>query len=203
MNKLSTVDLSDRQIKNRLMSWYSVATEDQIGRGFEWYKEAQAFTQDIAKRFRISPYVVACVVSCLSPSVKWSRNKLDAFNIIEAHTSGKDPHAVTVCTYGQNKTKAIKILNEQAQLLSVSPKTHSFAMNIAKLSRDHVTVDRWHMRACTIAHNAKRCAVVEAPTAKQYRRVERITAELAQQIGIAGFEIQAIIWLSVREGWSV
>jgi len=203
MHKLSIVDLSDRQIKNRLLSWYNAASDDQINRGISWYSEAQAFTQTLAKQFKIEPYVAACVVSCLSPSVKWSRNKIDAFNIIEAYTKGNDPHAVTVCTYGQNKTKAIKILNEQAQLLSVSPKTHSFAMNIAKLSRDHVTVDRWHMRACTIAHNGKHRAVVESPTAKQYRRVERITAELAHQICIAGFELQAVIWLVVREGWKL
>jgi len=203
MSKLSIVDLSDRQIRNRLFSWYNAASEDQIIRGLSWYTEAQNYTRDIAHRFNVSPYVVACVVSCLSPSVKWSRNKTDAFNIIEAFTSGADPHAVTVCTYGQNKIKAIKILKEQAKLLSVSPKTHSFAMNIAKLSRHHVTVDRWHMRACTIAHNGKHRAVVESPTAKQYRRVERITAELAHQICIAGFELQAVIWLVVREGWKL
>jgi len=202
MKKLSIVDLSDRQIRNRLNSWLAYATDDQRIRGAEWYKEAQYFCANLARDYSVPPYIAACIVSILSPSVTWERNKIDAKNLLHAYRYGPDVNAVVVSTYGANKSKAIKLLTAGNILAPVSYKTYAFAQNIAHLGRDHVTIDRWHMRACTVSASARRRDVVEAPTAKQYKRIESITADIARFHNVPAYIIQATIWLTIREKWA-
>lgn len=183
-----------------LKSWYDLATDEQILLGKQWYGDAQDYAKYLSMKYNIELYVCATVISCLSPNNKWERNKIDAENVIKAWIAGIPPESIKVCTYNANKVKAFLALD--GQLISEkSPKTHAFAMNVGLKSADHITIDKWHLRACmfTPDDGIKEC--VESCTIVQYRRVEKITAQLAQELNLKGYELQAIIWVTIKNNW--
>jgi hypothetical protein len=192
---------SDRVIRNNLEAWYAEASKANIKAGKRWYKEAQAFTKKLSKRYGIDSYKVAGVVSALSPNNKWERNKHDAEQVIKAYLDGKQPSDVKVCTYNNNKLKAFGIIRGDETITGKSPKTHSFAMNVGLCSPDHITIDKWHCRACLCKPQQGVTETQESPTSVQYRRVEAITAELAHKHKLKGYEFQAIIWLTIKQVW--
>jgi RNA:NAD 2'-phosphotransferase (TPT1/KptA family) len=44
--------------------------------------------------------------------------------------------------------------------------------------------------------------VVDTITDKHYKRVEKLTVELAKEYNVKGYEFQAIVWIAAREGWT-
>jgi len=193
--KLSVINLSDTKIKNSLKYWYNLATLEEIDQGKNWYKDAQNFAEYLSQKYSIDSYICASVISALSPNNKWDRNKIDAEEVIKAHINGHQD--VKVCTYNSNKNKAFAILNGET-ITEKSPKTHAFAMNVGLLSSEHITIDKWHLRACVTKEKAD---AVESCTAVQYRRIEKITSQLAKDLGMKGYELQAIIWVTIRNNW--
>jgi len=198
--KKTITKTEDKNIRLNLNHWFRVSSSENRHDGANWYSDARTFTIETAKKFGVDRYKVAAVVSALSPNNKWQRNKVDCVAVINAWKAGLDADSVKVCTYGANKRKAFRILD--GELISESsPKTHAFAMNIAHLSDSHITIDKWHIRACLCSPDQGIVDTVETITAKQYRRIERITAEIARDHGYKGFEFQAIIWVSIKESW--
>jgi len=198
--KRSIVNYSNTKVKNNLKRWFEISTETDKLNGKNWYKDAQEFCQYLSKKYGIDTYTSATVVSCLSPNNKWDRNKVDAEAVIVAHKNGIDPGSIKVCTYTNNKLKAFRCLDGE-MISETAPKTHAFAMNVGKLSSDHVTIDKWHLRACMIRPTDGVQPCVETLTAKQYRRIERVTSELSQEYGLKGYEFQAIIWVAIKNKW--
>jgi hypothetical protein len=211
MQKLKTThkklsEFSNRQIKLHLMKWIEFANAEQVKDGKKWYDEAMLFCKEIAKKYKVDLYTVATVLSILSPNNKWERNKIDCEATIGAFTSGKFTkdefmELVKVCTYNANKSKAWDSLENGTEIQKSSPKTHSFAMNIAFNSSEHITIDKWHLRACQVSPKAKPQKLQETCTALQYRNIERITADIAKIYNLKGYELQAIIWLAIKAKW--
>jgi hypothetical protein len=199
--KNSIVNYSDTKIKNNLKRWFDASTNEDKESGKNWYKEAQDFCEYLSKKYDLDTYTCATVVSCLSPNNKWGRNKVDAEAVIVAHKNGIAPESIKVCTYTNNKLKAFRCLDGEL-IGETAPKTHAFAMNVGKLSSDHVTIDKWHLRACMIRPTDGVQPCVETLTAKQYRRVERITAQLSNEYNLKGFEFQAILWVAIKNKWN-
>ena len=200
--KRTLTKTTDRIVANNLNAWLSQATWRNICAGKRWYKEAQSFTKKVSKKYKVDKYIVAAVVSALSPNNKWIRNKEDAESMIEAFKSGRSIDSFKCCTYNANKRKAWAILHEDVTLVAKSPKTHSFAMNIGRLSDKHVTIDKWHIRACLCKPREGIVDTVESITATQYRRIEAITAKIAEDHKLKAYEAQAIIWVTIKEGWN-
>ena len=75
-------------------------------------------------------------------------------------------------------------------------------MNVGLLSPDHITIDKWHIRACLTQPKHGIVDTVETVTDKQYRRVEAITAQLAKSCGLKGYEFQAILWVAIKQKWN-
>jgi len=192
---------TDRIIKSNLKRWFEAATDEDKASGMAWYEDAQNFTSYLSEKYGIERYICATVVSCLSPNNKWERNKIDAETVIKAFLNNIAPDSIKVCTYNNNKLKAFRALN--GELISEkAPKTHAFAMNVGLLSPDHVTIDKWHIRACLIKPTEGVVPCVETVTALHYRRVERITSELAHELNLKGYELQAIIWVAIKNKWN-
>lgn len=192
---------TDKAIEKNLIQWIEAANEDQVKKGVSWYKEAMQFSKELSIKFNIESYTVATVVSCLSPNNKWEQNKKDAVTVIEAFQAGIGPEDIKVCTYNANKRKAFRAL--EGELISEkAPKTHAFAMNVGLNSADHITIDKWHLRACIFGpeEGIKEC--VESCTAVQYRRVEKITAKLSKEYNLKGYEFQAIVWVTIKDAWN-
>ena len=197
--KRSVVSLSDIEIKRNIHSWFAKANDDHVRAGRAWYAEAQQFCKELGLRYRVDPYIVASVLSALSPNNKWERNKFDTVNCVNAFKQGRPQESVSVCTYNANKEKAFRILYEGKKITAESPKTHSFAMNVGYLSDDHITIDKWHIRACLCTPEEGIVPTVDSVTAKQYRRLEALTVDCAA--GMTGYEYQAIIWVAIKEAW--
>lgn len=204
--KLSVTQTDNNTIKSNLRKWAEEAKGNHAiwGGGMLWYKAAQDFTKYLSSTYGIDAYVCACVVAILSPNNKWSRNMVDAEALIVAWKQGGSVAAllVKVCTYNANKTKAVKVLDGQIELSTKSPKTHSFAMNVGLNSPEHITVDKWHLRACVCTPVDGVVDAVESCTATQYRRVEALTSEVAKEYGIKGYEFQAIVWVMIKKTWN-
>jgi hypothetical protein len=199
--KKTIIKTSDAQIRANLNAWFTNATEQNVIDGKLWYIDAQTLCQSLAKEFDVNPYICASVVSCLSPNNKWQRNKVDARAVLVAWKAGLNADSVKVCTYNANKAKAFRVLNEGEAIAASAPKTHAFAMNVGLLSPGHVTVDKWHIRACLTKPRDGVTDTVETVTDRQYRRIEAITAQIAKVNGLKGYELQAIIWVSIKENW--
>lgn len=201
MEKRSIKNIDDKNAVINLKSWYKSANSDNISKGMEWYQDAQNFCKYLSEVYGIDLYVCAAVISCLSPNNKWERNKIDAQAVIVAFINGIDPDNIKVCTYNNNKMKAFRILNGE-MIAESSPKTHAFAMNVGRLSSEHITIDKWHIRACMCGIDEGAVDCVESVTAKQYRRIEQLTSMVAKEFGLKGYELQAIIWVTIKEAWN-
>jgi hypothetical protein len=203
--KLSS--FTNRVIKNNLLTWLAEASTDEIREGLEWYDDAQAFTNALSKKYSVDAYTVATVISCLSPNNKWERNKVDAEATIGAFTSGKFTQEeylklVKCCTYKANRVKAWRALETGEEIQESSPKTHAFAMNVGFLSSEHCTVDKWILRAC----QSKSYEFIDANlqtscTIKQYQNIERIVNEIAKTKSLKAYELQAIVWITIKRVW--
>jgi hypothetical protein len=187
--------LSDKELKTvakRIDTHYSNATIDDKENGIAWYKKANEFCVEVAEQFNTTPIIVAGVVSALSPRNKWERNLTDAIQVLRAVRDGVQPDQVKVCTFNGNKLKAFQIAKGEVSITDSSLKTYSFVNNIAYLSKDHVTIDVWHLRACFGK------TVKTVPTAAAYKQIEKLTISKAKKYGYNGFEFQAIVWNVVR-----
>lgn len=204
MSKRSVAQMSNVQIKNRQRAWLNEALKhpEVWKAGMQWYSEAQSFVWDTADELDYTNYAVACIVAILSPNNKWERNKIDTITVLKAYKAGLGPDQVKVCTYNPNKVKSFEFLAGNVDLSYKSPKTHSFAMNVGLQSPDHITIDKWHLRACVGKPNEGVYDAVESCTAAQYRRVEHLTAEVAHSFGLKGYEAQAIIWVMIKKIWN-
>jgi hypothetical protein len=202
--KKSITKIENNEITINLLLWYSAAQFEDYRAGMKWYKEAQAFTQYLSSTYGLDAYLCAVVVAILSPNNKWARNMIDAEALIKAFVSlGPEAAlAVKVCTYNANKTKAVRALTGEIELSASSPKTHAFAMNVGLNSPDHITVDKHHLRACLTKPEDGIVDCVESCTAAQYRRVEAITAKVAHDLGLKGYEFQAIVWVTIKRIWN-
>ena len=87
------------------------------------------------------------------------------------------------------------------EIAAKSPKTHAFAMNIGRLSEKHVTIDKWHIRACLCQPSEGIVDTTETVTGAQYRRIEAITARLAEVNKLKAYELQAVIWVAIKQKW--
>ena len=190
MKKLTKHQLAS--VSKNLDKYFNLATDEQIADGLLWYKEANAFCIETAKRFNVSSSLVASVVSALSPRNKWKTNLKDTISVLDAVSKGLGPNDIKVSTFHTNKFKAFALVNGQTEITSESRKTYSFVRNVGQLDPDRVTIDVWHLRACfgrTIETGVGKLA---------YDQLERLTINKAKKLGLKGFEYQAILWCSVQ-----
>ena len=103
--------------------------------------------------------------------------------------------------YDANKLKAFAIAQGTREIEPKSRKTYSFARNVDALDRAHVTVDKWHMRACQTTSKQPK-EVRTQVTANQYDAVAEETCKVAREMGVDGHVLQAAVWVAIRNRWS-
>jgi len=194
MKKLSNYKL--QKISKNLDFFFNIATKQDIKDGLSWYKDANKQALNIAKKYNLDVYKVSQVISALSPRNKWKQNLKDAEKLCEAFILGLHPVDIKVCTFHTNKFKAFNILANNINITNNSLKTFNFVNNIAYLNNDFLTIDIWHLRAC---FNDK-ININSATIGKiAYEQIKSLTIKKANKLGIKGFELQAIIWLSSQK----
>jgi hypothetical protein len=196
-------ETTDIKIANNIKRWHKRASPENIDAGMTWYDDAMRFSRKLARDYKVTRRTAAGVISALSPNNKWKRNKFDAEQLISYYREGgTEWEDVMICTYKKNRERAWNILTQGERITSDSPKIHSFAMNVGNKSPDHVTIDKWHMRASLARPRDGITLTQESPTKLQYKRVEGITLDIARMHKLKGYELQAIVWVTIKEKWN-
>ena len=88
-----------------LLDLASVADQAE---GMTWYERAYAAAVRLADQYEIKIDTAAGVIAALSPRNKWTRNLIDAENLIATFVAAGAEAAADVkcCTFGKNKKKA-------------------------------------------------------------------------------------------------
>lgn len=193
MKKLT--NYKKQKISENLEYFFNKVSEEDYNDGLVWYQTANDIVQNLSKKYKFQPLVVANVLSALSPRNKWERNIFDTEQVLKAVNDGKDHDSIKVCTFNNNKIKAFELAQGKRQGIeySNSPKTHSFVKNIAELNENFVTVDVWHTRAAF-----DKMIVPTSLSASNYDDIRDITIKNAKKHNIKPFEYQAIVWCSIR-----
>jgi hypothetical protein len=192
MKKLTKNQLS--KVSKNLDHYFNLASSQDIENGLSWYKDANQFCIEQSKLFDLSPFVVASVVSALSPRNKWNTNLKDAITVLSAVKNNISPENIKVSTFHTNKFKAFALVKGLKEISNESRKTYAFVCNVGNLDYTRVTVDVWHLRACF----NQTCGSVGKLA---YDQLERLTISKAKKLGLKGFEYQAIIWNAVKNNF--
>jgi hypothetical protein len=192
MKKLTKNQLS--KVSKNLDHYFNLASSQDIENGLNWYKDANQFCIEQSKLFNLSPFVVASVVSALSPRNKWNTNLKDAITVLSAVKNNISPENIKVSTFHTNKFKAFALVKGLKEISNESRKTYAFVCNVGNLDYTRVTVDVWHLRACF----NQTCGSVGKLA---YDQLERLTISKAKKLGLKGFEYQAIIWNAVKNNF--
>lgn len=159
--------------------------------GMGWYKEAHQYAQNLANRFSKSIDITAGIISALSPSVSWERNKEDAKNLLQQGSKA------IVSTYGMNKRKALDIIATGESLPyfmkpQSSFKTLNFYKNILEPKNpEFVTIDRQMLRILNLTPQA-------INTRPRYMRLKDMFIAVAIKLDIIPNQLQASLWLAEK-----
>ena len=174
--------------------------------GRSWYRQALTSAIELHERYDIDVTTVCGVIAALSPRNKWSRNLIDAENLISAYTSAgiEACDSVKVCTFGANKAKALRILDADPILDVVEgilsgPKLIEFFRCIC--GHDDVCIDGhaysiWFGDRITLAK-------VPSIGIKLRRQIKSDYLAVAANNDLTGYEVQAITWVTHRRLHSV
>jgi hypothetical protein len=197
MKKLTNKELN--QVEIALTNVFNSATNNEISRGLNWYSDANVICNNLAVKHNVDVYKVAGVISALSPRNKWDKNIKDAETVIRAHNMGLPPESVKVSTFHSNKFKAFNILKGNTTITDTSLKTFNFVNNIAYLDANSLTVDIWHLRGCF----NKTIKIDNATIGRiAYGQIKDLTVNIANKLGLKGYQLQAIIWIAIQRQYN-
>lgn len=188
---------------NNIKAIYLLATTQEKIDGANWYKSAHKIALNLADNYGLTLQTAAGVIAALSPRNKWSRNVIDAENLIE--TFVRDPESavnIKVCTFNKNKEKALKILKNNQDFFTDNtreilsgPKLNEF-FNCILGVEDDVCIDG---HAYCI-FNGSRTSLKDVPSigVKLRKEIKSDFRKAAAKFNISAAEIQAITWVTWR-----
>jgi hypothetical protein len=195
MKKLSKYKLN--KISKNLDFFFNLATTEDITNGKQWYSVGRNVCVDICSKYdNVDTLKAASVISALSPRNKWEQNIKDAYKVFDAVKNGLNAEDIKVCTFHTNKFKAFAIAKGEVQITDKSLKTYNFVNNLASESNDYLTIDIWHLRACF--NNSIKIDKANIGRVA-YGQIKDLTITKAKDLGLKGYELQAILWLTVQK----
>ncbi len=193
--------------QKNIQAMLDLASAADVVEGKAWYQNAHSAAIELSDRYDINCTAAAGVIAALSPRNKWTRNLIDAENLINVFcTAGADACAdVKVCTFNKNKAKAIAILQENVISLNAiesilsGPKLKEFFRCI--VGQDDVCIDGhaysiWFGDRITLAN-------VPSIGVKLRRQIKTDYLAVADTNNLTGYEVQAITWVTHRRLHSV
>jgi hypothetical protein len=188
---------------NNIKAIYLLATTQEKIDGANWYKSAHKIALNLADNYGLTLQTAAGVIAALSPRNKWTRNVIDAENLIE--TFVRDPESavnIKVCTFNKNKEKALKILRNNQDFFTDNtreilsgPKLNEF-FNCILGVQDDVCIDG---HAYCI-FNGSRTSLKDVPSigVKLRKEIKSDFRKAAAKFNISAAEMQAITWVAWR-----
>jgi hypothetical protein len=188
-----------------ILAVYSLASRGEVVEGREWYDRAYKVAESIATEHGLQTTRVAAVIAALSPSNRWSRNMVDAENLVRAFVIGGRAEAENVkcATYGKMKEKAI-------QILEADPDSYESILKGQKITafwrciigdQNTVCVDGhayciWFGDRMTLADVPNIGKRMYAEITDDYVEAARILTESGNPITC--YEVQAVTWVAWR-----
>ena len=188
---------------NNIKAIYSLSTIQEKIDGANWYESAHKIALNLADNYGLTLQTAAGVIAALSPRNKWSRNVIDAENLIE--TFVRDPESavkIKVCTFNKNKEKALKILRNNQDFFTDNtreilsgPKLNEF-FNCILGVEDDVCIDG---HAYCI-FNGSRTSLKDVPSigVKLRKEIKSDFRKAAAKFNISAAQMQAITWVTWR-----
>lgn len=175
---------------------YNRMTETEINQGLVWYEDAHQYAQYLADKYQLRLEQTCGIISALSPSVRWNRNKLEAEWLIQSNLEDCITDDFNFTTYGSGVIKAQRIYHdEQFQWFNekTGPKTYNFYHNILNpTDKNYLTVDR---HCYYTVHGEQSTSQVRGP---RYRKIVELYTKTANKLNIIPNQLQAILWLGVQ-----
>ena len=178
--------------------------------GLDWYDRAY----NLAVRF-IHTYVgltmgqAVGVIAALSPNNKWERNCIDAEAMIKTWAVGGDYNLIKVCTFNNNKKKAIDILNLDTE--SVDTEAIANILSGQKVVAFYRSIMGDKNSVCVDGHAyaifiGERIATSKTPsiTPKLYETIQRAYKLVADRSDslcghkLTPIQVQAVTWVTYR-----
>ena len=178
-----------------------LANAQDWAEGKAWYNTAHEAAEHIGSIYGVPTSMAAGVIAALSPRNHWSRNLIDAEQLISTYVSaGREAaETVKVCTFTNNKVKALRILESDGSPSSVrtilsGPKLTEFFNCI--MGTDDVCIDG-HAYAIWFG---QRVVLANVPSigVKLRRTIKADYVAVAEATGLKPFEVQAITWTAWR-----
>ena len=194
------------QNQRHIQAVLDLASVADIVAGQDWYDTARDAAIALSDRYGVDVTTACGVIAALSPRNKWTRNLIDAENLINVYaTSGLEAcDAVKVCTFGANKAKALRILASHPTLDVVEgilsgPKLTEFFRCI--IGQNDVCIDGhaysiWFGDRVTLAN-------VPSIGVKLRRQIKADYMAVALKNDMPAYELQAITWVTHRRIHSV
>jgi hypothetical protein len=160
--------------------------------GMTWYDQARREAHRLADKYDVDFCRVAAIISALSPANYWQQNLKDSENVLIEYRTGL---RAKVATYNQNRLKALRILESNDAPLSffTALKTRAFYLNIVNPSSEDVVIDR-HMAKILLGWTLDKSWINKT----QYRKAAKIVKNLAYKLGFKPYELQAILWCTIK-----
>ena len=188
-----------------ILAVYSLASRGEIVEGREWYDRAFKVAESIGETHGIDTRKSAAVIAALSPSNRWSRNMVDAENLVRAFSIGGRDEAENVkcATYGKMKDKAIRILEGNISDIETTLKGQKITAFYRCImgSQDTVCVDGhayciWFGDRMVLSDVPNIGKKMYAEITSDYVEAARILTESGNPITC--YEVQAVTWVAWR-----
>ena len=195
--KRTPKNLITDEVEN-ILAIYREATPDEREFGLQWYRKANGVAKDFAELYGLRVSQVAAIIAALSPNCSWTRNVIDARNLIFAYAHRQNLLKVTVTSYPLNKMKAIKILNGVRPLSVLrGPKVRSFYKCIMYPEKALAVCVDFH--SVNIARGVYETMQQSKPIKpKTYAYYAECYRAAAQKLNLAPHDLQATVWVTWR-----
>ncbi len=187
--------MNNSAIHKKIVRTLAKLPDNTVNDGAGWYYIAHGHARALAAKYNLTVEQSAGIIAVLSPGTNWNQNLQDAEELC------KYGDGAIVTTYGPNKRKAIALLNGGAVADNVrGQKVSAFYDNIVRPDESKaVTIDRHMIRFMTgLQTEAEMKAIYSSK--KKYSALADIIRYRAEKINLKPWQLQAMLWLQVREG---
>lgn len=182
---------------DNILAVYDRATPAEIHDGTYWYMGANALAWELD---HARPAQAAGVIAALSPRLHWDKNAAYARLAYNLKGYSIDEVMSYVPTLNNSRIKALRMVNGEhvRDVLGNGLKTNAFWHNILHpYDSEAVTVDK---HAANIARGEYTKYNSTTISNKQYAEIANAYREAAHIAGIAPLTMQAITWVTWRNG---
>lgn len=172
------------------------ADSQTVVAGSQWYARGRdIILRKIARPLGLAPSVACGVAAALSPACSWPTCVADTWAVANQRWSA------TVSTYGDNKFKALLILNgAPPESVLGDQKVFCFWDNLMNPGTSRrVTIDRHAWRVAFGRDIGPDVIGKASKTAGAYARASEAYTRVADRVGLLPLEVQAITWLGFKE----